>query len=304
MKGTPGARNLGQLAAYLLAMGSISPCLSETVFEVPLMRAASHPSQQGFVLVTALGEAGEVEIHAWDDTGMYVPEPAVLTLEAGTTVAFNSDVLEQGRKDKGPWPGIGTGTGDWHLQLKGDIDFKVGAYMRDEPGFVTSMGSVLLPYRAGLLEYKAKLLELDPDACVYEANIFNPASNNDQQSWLRLINYDIVAATVNVYGIDADANARGPVSFEIPSGEVRSVTSQQLENGGDGLTGRLDDGEGKWHLIITSESPLTVMNLLETPVGLLTNLGPATTPGFSDAAVPVEEIGCGSAPPFIISRDR
>ena len=172
-------------------------------------------TQQGFVLVTSLGEAGDVEIHAWDDTGMYVPEKAVLTLAAGTTVAFNSLDLEQGKKEKGLWPGIGTGTGDWHRQIKGDIDFKVGAYMRDEDGFVTSMGSVLLPYRAGLLAYKAELLELDPDACVHEANIFNPASNIHQQSWLRLINYDIVAATVNVWGANSYSRRRSRVGRQV-----------------------------------------------------------------------------------------
>ena len=63
-------RNPVHCAIFLLAICAVAPVLAETVYEVPLMRAASYPNQQGFVRITAAGEAGEVEIHAWDDTGM------------------------------------------------------------------------------------------------------------------------------------------------------------------------------------------------------------------------------------------
>ena len=297
MKRRPTIRKSLRFAICLLAMSAVPPSLGETVYEVPLMRAASYPNQQGFVRVTSTGESGEVEIHAWDDTGMYAPEVATLSLAAGATVAFNSNHLEQGREGKGPWPGIGTGTGDWHLQLRGDIDFKVGAYMRTDDGFLTAMGSTLLAYRP-------EILGLEAEGCAFEANIFNPASNRDQQSSLRLINYDLEAAAVEVIGVDEDGNRGGPVSFEIPPAEVRTLTSQQLENGDEGLTGTLGDGTGKWNLLVISENPLSVMNLLETPTGHLTNLGPAAMPGYSDAAVPLDDVGCESAPPFIISSDK
>ena len=297
MKRRPMARNPGRIAILLLAACTVPASFSETVYEVPLMRAASHPNQQGFVLVTSTGESGGVEIHAWDDIGMYAPNPAVLTLAAGTTASFNSDDLEQGEKDKGLWPGIGTGTGDWHLQIRGDIDFKVGVYQRTDDGFLTAMGSSLLAYRP-------EVVGLETEGCVFEANIFNPASNRQQQSSLRLINYDLVAAEVEIIGIDAQGSRRGPVTFAIPPGEVRTLTSQQLEEGDDQLTGSFGDGAGKWRLYIVSEHPLTVMNLLESDTGHLTNLGPAAVPGFSDAAVPLDDVGCEYAPPFILSRDK
>ncbi len=297
MKRRPMARNPGRIAILLLAACTVPASFSETVYEVPLMRAASQPNQQGFVLVTSTGESGGVEIHAWDDIGMYAPNPAVLTLAAGTTASFNSDDLEQGEKDKGLWPGIGTGTGDWHLQIRGDIDFKVGVYQRTDDGFLTAMGSSLLAYRP-------EVVGLETEGCVFEANIFNPASNRQQQSSLRLINYDLVAAEVEIIGIDAQGSRRGPVTFAIPPGEVRTLTSQQLEEGDDQLTGSFGDGAGKWRLYIVSEHPLTVMNLLESDTGHLTNLGPAAVPGFSDAAVPLDDVGCEYAPPFILSRDK
>ncbi len=304
MKRTPTAGKLVKFAVFLAALSTVPPSLGETVFEVPLMTAASKTNQQGFVRVTSTGEAGEVAIHAWDDTGMYAPAVARLNLPAGATIAFNSHHLEQGREHlgpgregTGPWPGIGAGTGDWHLQLRGDIDFKVGAYLRTYDGFLTAMGSTLLAYRP-------EALGLESSGCAFEANIFNPASNRKQQSSLRLINYDLAAAEVEITGIDEEGTRRGPVSLAIPPGEVRTLTSQQLEEGDGELTATLGDGVGKWQLYITSESPLSVMNLLESETGHLTNLGPAAMPGYSDAAVPVDELGCASAPPFILSRDK
>ena len=297
MKRSPMVCNAGRITAALLAICTIPPGFGETVIEVPLMRAASHPTQEGFVRITSTGEAGEVEIHAWDDTGMYAPVTVLVTLAAGTTVAFNSNDLEQGNEKKGLRRGIGTGTGDWHLQLRGDIDFKAGAYMRTGDGFLTAMGSTLLAYQP-------EVLGLETDGCAFEANIFNPASNREQRSWLRLINYDLVDASIDIIGVDQSGSRRGPISFEIPPGEVRTLTSQQLEEGDAELTGSLGDGEGKWQLYITSENPLSVMNLLETVTGHLTNLGPAAMPGYSDGAVPVDESGCESAPPFILSRDK
>ena len=114
-------------------------------------------------------------------------------------------------EDKGLWPGIGTGTGDWRLQLRGDIDFKVGAYLRTDDGFLTAMGSTLLAYRP-------EVLGLEPGGCAFEANIFNPARNREQRSWLRLINYDLVEAEVDIIGIDQAGSRRGPVSLRIPAG--------------------------------------------------------------------------------------
>lgn len=297
MKRTPAARLPVRFATLLLMTCAAVPGYGETVFEVPLMRAAAYPNQQGFIRITSLGKAGEVEIHAWDDNGTYAPVTPVLSLAAETTVAFNSDDLENGNESKGLWPGIGTGTGDWRLQLRGEVDFKAGAYMRTEDRFLTAMGSTLLAYRP-------EVLGLESAGCTFEANIFNPASNREQRSWLRLINYDLVAAAVEIIGVDEAGSRRGPVGFEIPAGAVRTLTAPQLETGDQALTGTLGDGTGKWRLFITSEHPLSVMNLLESVSGHLTNLGPAAVPGYSDAAVPLDDVGCDSAPPFILSRDR
>ena len=282
------------ITVLLLAAGPSLPCLGETVVDVPLFRAASHPTQESFVRISSLGDEGTVEIHAYDDEGMY--RFASVEIGAGHTVGLNSHDLEQGNRRKGLTPGIGTGTGDWVLQLRSNIDFKAGSYLRTSDGFVTSMGSALLPFNAAAVG-------LNGDGCAFEVNIFNPARNFNQRSWLRLINYDLGAASVEVTGIDDNGDRRGPVTVSIPPGEARSVTSVQLERG-TGLAGALGEGKGKWRLTVFSASPLTVMNLLETPTGHLTNLGPITMPGASDAVQPLGNAWCDSGPTFIISRDR
>ena len=281
--------------AVLLAFGLSAPALAETVIDVPLVRAASHPTQQSFVRITALGAPVTVDIHAYDDRGLY--RSVSVDIAADATLGFNSHDLEQGNATKGLLPGIGTGTGDWYLQLRGELDFKVGSYLRTTDGFLTAMGSALLPVSAASAG-------LGRAGCVFAANIFNPASNTNQRSWLRLINYDFEAAAVEVRGMDDRGSRRGPVTVRIPPGEARSVTAVALERGGAGLDGALGDGQGKWQLTLFSESPVTVMNLLETPTGHLTNLGPAAAPGYSDAAPSLDEVWCDAAPSFVISRER
>ena len=174
-------KGLRRFLAMLLAVGPALHCLGETVVDVPLVRAASHPTQESFVRISSLGDEGTVEIHAYDDTGMY--RSSSVELAADATIGLNSNDLEQGNQSKGFAPGIGTGTGDWTLQLRSDIDFKVGSYMRTIDGFLTSMGSALLPFNAAAVG-------LSGDGCAFEVNVFNPASNYNQRSWLRLINYD------------------------------------------------------------------------------------------------------------------
>ena len=284
-----------RLLTLLLLAGLSPPAFAETVIDVPLVRAASHPTQQSFVRISSLGERGIVEIHAYDEKGMH--RSLTVEIEARATLGFNSHDLEQGNPTKGLSPGIGTGTGDWHLQLRGDVDFKAGSYLRATDGFLTAMGSALLPFNAASAG-------LSGHGCAFEANVFNPASNTNQRSWLRLINYDFKTAAVEVRGIDDRGSQRGPVTLRVPPGEVRSVTAVELERGGAGLEGALGDGQGKWRLTLFSESPLTVMNLLETPTGHLTNLGPAAMPGFSDAVKALDEAWCDSAPTFVIARER
>ena len=52
------------------------------------------------------------------------------------------------------------------------------------------------------------------------------------------------------------------------------MTAQALESG-EGLSGGLGDGAGKWRLKVSADAPIEVMSLLASPTGHLTNLSTA-----------------------------
>ena len=59
---------------------------------------------------------------------------------------------------------------------------------------------------------------------------------------------------------------------------ARTVSARILEEGLHGLIGAIGSGHGKWRLSITSDVPLQVMSLLESPTGHLTNLSTRPEP--------------------------
>ena len=260
---------------------------AQTHFDVPLMRRADHETQQGFVRVVSLG-TGFIEIIAWDDAG--VNRDTELYVQEGQTYHFNSMDLEEGNSAKGIRYGIGTGEGDWYVQSKADFEFVVTSYVRTTGGFVTGMGNTLVSVDGS--DFEAE--------CAFEASFFNPASNTNQVSSLRIVEYDEVETDVRILGIDDNGDVHGPVVLTLPANATRTVTSQQLEAGDADLEGSLGDGHGKWRLVILTDGSIVVLNLLETPTGHLTNLGPMVSPsiigdGEGDDGI-VQETGCTGAP--------
>ena len=229
---------------------------------VPLFPAADDPDRrQGFLRVINRGTAdAEVRIEARDGAGTAHP---ALTLDvgAGEAVHLNSDDLELGAPAKGLPLGTGPGAGDWRLDLAAPADVWASAYVRHlDDGFVTGM-NVLAPEADG----------------GHRVDFLNPASNWRQVSLLRLINAGAEPAQVTVRGTD-DAGDPGAasVSLTLAPWAVRTLTSAELESGGEGLEGALGDGKGKWRLRVTSDRPVRVMSLLESPTGHLANLSAGT----------------------------
>ena len=138
---------------------------------VALVPRAADLVREGFVrVINHSGGSGEIAIEAIDDAGT-AAGPVVLTLDANETAHFNSKDLEDGNADKGLSGGVGPGEGDWRLVLDSDLDFEVLSYIRTEDGFLTAMHDTV-PLIDG----------------TYRVAIFNPGSNPDQVSHLRLIN--------------------------------------------------------------------------------------------------------------------
>ena len=157
-----------------------------TLHAIPLVTPASNSVQQGFVrVINRSNHAGTVSIHAIDDSGARFG-PVSLTLDAEATVHFNSTDLEQGNASKGLSGGVGDGEGNWRLELESALDIEPLAYIRTGNGFVTSMHDLAAEESPGH----------------YRVPFFNPGSNTDQQSRLRLINSSNHEAQVTIAGID------------------------------------------------------------------------------------------------------
>ena len=228
---------------------------------VPLFPSASDAlGRQGFArVINHADEPGEVEIEAYDDEGMSYG-PLTLSIDAGATVHFNSNDLEEGNANKGLTGSTGPGQGDWRLEFSSALDLEVLSYIRTSDGFLTAMHDTV-PVEEGS----------------HEAVIFNPGSNQNQESLLRLANPGDAEAVVMIAAIDdLGASPGAGVTVTLPAGSSATYTAAELESGGAaGLEGSIGDGAGKWRLLIESESDIVVMSLLSSPTGHLTNLSTA-----------------------------
>ena len=267
---TPSAEDTGAATGNLTNLStrhlapSIAPgarSCAPAPCEVPYFVAADDPLRQGFVRIGNYStRSGTVEIHAVDDNGQRYG-PVTIALAAGATVHFNSDDLEDGNAAKGMSGSVGDGVGDWRLEVRTDLEI-VGplAYARANDGFLTSMHDIV----RGTGENGRR----------HVVPIFNPASNRNQRSRLRIVNPTPRAAAITIAGVD-DLGQPGPlgeVALTVPAGRARIIKAQHLEAGHSDMTGRLGDGAGKWRLVVTSDQPVRVLNTLVSPTGNLTNL--------------------------------
>ena len=168
--------------------------------------------------------------------------------------------MEEGDAKKGLPEGVGSGEGDWRLELSSTLDIEVLSYIRTSDGFLTSMHDMVPRTEAG-----------------HRVPIFNPGKNSNQVSRLRLINPGSEPAEVRIEGIDEKGRSTGEaVVFMLEGGVSRTLSAKELESG-TGVSGGLGTGEGKWQLVVSADEPIEVLNTLSTPTGHLTNL--STVPG-------------------------
>ena len=246
--------------AYTLYVASTAP-LGPPDHIIPLVLPASNIEMEGFVrIINRSSRAGNVTINAIDDSGRRFA-PISLSLASQQTAHFNSTDLEQGNPAKGLSGGIGSGSGNWRLELSTELDTEVLAYIRTAGGFLTSLHEVAEDSTGGSLEY--------------ELPFFNPASNRANVSWLRLANLADATATITISAWDdlGDPAPGGNVRLTLPARTARMLSAQQLEGGtAAGARGRLGDGVGKWKLSVSANRPLQVMSMMRTASGNLTNL--------------------------------
>ena len=256
-----------------------APAPVTRTFTVPLLTQSTATGSVGHVrIVNRAMTAGTVSIVAYDDTGLR-HGPVTLDIGAGETVHFDAGDLEEGDTDRGFRTGTGAGTGAWRLELSSTLDIEVLSYAHTQDGLVSGMQDVVRQGGSG-----------------YRVALFNPASTLGQVSRLRLINPGAVAAAVTVEGIDdTGASPGGAVRLTLAAGASRLVTADELETGdGDGLSGSLGDGSGRWRLVVTADRPIAVMNLLaSSSSGAMSNLssGPVAAVDGGDGATTEHAVG-------------
>ena len=270
MLATPTMR-LGKWLLLALVLIPGPTTLAQTRHSLPLVKSAANPDLTGFVrVINRSDSAGTVRVHGVDDSGRRFG-PISLDLEANASAHFNSVDLESGNANKGLSGGLGDGTGDWRLELESTLDIEVLGYVRTADGFVTSVHDLVVEGGSGR----------------YRVPFFNPGRNLAQVSRLRLINTGDVAADVVIDGRDDRGEPSDEhVSLVLPAGAAQTVTAQELESGASGLIGRFGTGKGKWQLSVSSNVPILVMNLLQTPTGHLTNLSTSTGDGEGGSPPP------------------
>ena len=219
---------------------------------------SGHAARHGFVRIINHSESGgEVRIVAIDAAGVESDDVA-LTIGLGEARHLNSEDLVRGNPDKGLGAGIGAGFGDARLELSSDLDIESLSYARTATGFVTALHDAVVAEAGG----------------VYRLLFFNPGGNLDQVSRLRLVNEGPADARATVTGVDDAGASSGEVGIEVPAGATVDFTAAELESGA-GVDGSLGAGTGKWRLTVRSARPLTVLNLLESPTGHVSNLSTA-----------------------------
>ena len=264
---------LSSPAGHLTNLSTAPANVEGDLHTVPMFPATSDPlGRQGFVrVINHSDESGEVTITAHDETDRDYGA-STLAVGARQTVHFNSDDLETGNREKGLTGGTGAGEGDWRLTLRSGLDIEVLAYVRTKAdGFLTAAHDTV-----------------PREGNRHRVATFNPASNVDQLSVLRLVNAGNETAEVAITGTDdLGIRSSGTVSVSVPPATSRTLTSRELESGGEGFDGELGDGAGKWALVVESEQPIIVMSLLSSPTGHLSNLSTAPALDFApiDATV-------------------
>ena len=255
----------GRTAAQTFEVTVTAP---DTAWYLP---PASDTLRQGFVRVLNHSDmAGEASIAATDDAGV-AHEPLTLALGPRAATHFHTGDLESGNTAKGLTGATGMGTGGWRLAIESDtLDVEALAYVRADDGFLAGLNDVA-PLEDGALRIAT----------------FNPGSNVDQVSHLRLVNPGTEEAEATVTGTDDAGESPGsPVVLTLPAGTACMVDAAQLESGTGLACGSpqdgLGDGAGKWRLAVESDEHLVAMSLLASTGGHLSNLSGKASPDWEN----------------------
>ena len=251
--GYGGFRDFYPRIAQFLSNGTGTVEPLDHTYRIPFVLRA-RARHNAFVRISSLSDTpGEVEITAIDDQGARCG-PTSLRVGAAASIHFTSSHLEQGGRGL---PGCGAPSrGHWRLELKANVALRAHGYVRTHDGFVTSVTQPV--------ENLGDATSMD---VVHAVPFVNPASNRSQRSFLRITNHGAQSTKVTLRLWDDKGTGPREASYHIKAGHTRQISAVEIE-------AQAGDGTGKWKALAnaTPAVALTVLSILNTPTGHMTNL--------------------------------
>ncbi len=132
-----------------------------------------------------------------------------------------------------------------------------------------------LAWRRGL--FAALVLAHAPAALAqneYDLPLVTPASNLQQQGFVRIINRSARTGTVRVHAIDDRGERFGPADLELDANESVQFNSGDLERGNArvGLSPGVGEGTGNWRLELSTDLDIEPLAYIRTSDGFLTDM--------------------------------
>lgn len=200
----------------------------------------------------------QISILGTDDSAAQ-SAPLQLRLAANASLMLSASDLENGATSKGLTGKLGNGQGKWRLLLDGAENVEISSLVIAPGGLISDL--------SGLANKR-----VDSTIDIF---FFNPASNLEKQSFLRIYNNTNSAGTVQIAAID-DAGTPGAseLTLTLSPNEAASLNAIDLEMGNieKNLQGALGDGTGKWRLKISSTLDIDAQSLVRISNGNLFNL--------------------------------
>ena len=247
------ARNGGRLADSSMLSGQNQ--YQGTPLRVPLVYSGTHQDFESLVQITNRSDLpGFVDVVAIDDIGQQ-KETLRLQLSSEQSIQFSALDLEIGNDSLGIPKGVGLGVGNWRLELYSPLALDASSYVQTRDGLVVSMHDTV---------------EFDSER--YQVATFFQDSEKNRVSQLRLTNLENATAEIIVESLNSQGVEKGTVRLQLLPGASTLIDSEMLQLGDFSIEGELGQSDGTIQLIVSSSTELTVMNLVKSDSGHVTNL--------------------------------
>lgn len=234
---------------------------------IPMANPASNQTRQSVIrFVNLSDESNSIEVVAIDDLGMTNAESISINLLARQSLEISIRDFESGLDLNNTNAGFCNGSGKWQLIALSHQPFEVSSILNTAGELPSEINSVVPKFG----DY-------------YKINFFNPSSNQDRLSFIRIVNNEQRSGTVQLRAIDDSGMTYEPQTILMAPLTSSQINASDLENGNaqKGLDLGIGDGDGKWRLTAHSDLDLSIMSLVRIQGGFLQNMS-RPAPGSSD----------------------